>query len=200
MSLPQQGRRRCSAAPGAFFIRSDEIERHVDIAARCLGVRADLVRCVDQFLCDISVDALQADVEPRAQKIGSAVGVQIDFRVDLGLDGQLDLSLGCSELDGANETSRPCGAKKAFGSRVRLRQAKIQLAIAAACETVATTLVMGLAGKRSFSVMVKSFRVSFSLSSALIGYDLNMLLERCRQYHCDLIGCDLYREKRKATE
>jgi hypothetical protein len=61
---------------------------------RRLGVRADLVRRIDQLLRHLAVDARHADVEARPQEEGAAVEVQINLGIDRQTGREGDLSLG----------------------------------------------------------------------------------------------------------
>ena len=64
------------------MISSDQVGLDVDVAVRCLGIRADLVCRVDQRLRDLAVDPRQAHVEPRAEEVGAAVEYEIDLSVN----------------------------------------------------------------------------------------------------------------------
>src|SRR5262249_62349261 len=63
--------------------RSDQVDRHVDVAARGLRVRADLLSFIHQSMGDGALDAGQADAEAGAEDVAAVS----DAQVDLGVDG-----------------------------------------------------------------------------------------------------------------
>src|SRR5262245_26930958 len=73
--------RRCSQRTDSH--RSDQVDRHVDVAARGLRVRADLLSFIHQGLGDGALDAGQADAESGAEDVAAVS----DAQVDLGANG-----------------------------------------------------------------------------------------------------------------
>jgi len=98
----------------------EDVQAHVDVAARGLGVRADLVGGVRQPLCDVLRHARQADVEPGLQEIGVAGHAQVDFDVDCQVGRKLHLPLLGHELERGEVAGRPCAGEQLLGGRVRL--------------------------------------------------------------------------------
>src|SRR5215207_340864 len=98
-----------SARPPGVSGRSDDPDRHVDVAASCLGIGADPIRFLDDGLSDLALGTRQADVEASAEEVPAVHQAQIHFGVDTCL-GRKDYALPASQkCDGAFETGRPAG-------------------------------------------------------------------------------------------
>jgi hypothetical protein len=92
-------------------IASNQLVGDIDVAARRLGIRAELLRLPHEVLCDCSIDTGNADRKARAKEGVIAVGaVQMDFGVDRGF-AEHDFALARSERDRASEAGRPAGSE-----------------------------------------------------------------------------------------
>ncbi len=93
------------------LIRSKQLIGNIDVASRCLGIRAKLLRMLHEVLCDRSVDAGDVDGEARAKEEVIAVSaVQMDFGVDRDFTVH-DFALARSERDRTSEAGRPAGSE-----------------------------------------------------------------------------------------
>lgn len=74
-----------------FKPKSEEIGLDVDVAAHCLGVRADIMGGVDDVVRNVAVETIQANVQAGTQEIGAVVDVEIDLGIDLRPAGSFTL-------------------------------------------------------------------------------------------------------------
>src|SRR5262249_529892 len=117
------------AMASSRFPRSDQIDRHVDVAARGLRVWTNLVRFVDQGSRDVARQARQG-----AREIGGVGQVQVDFGVDGEIGRKSDLLLAGRETHRAFETRRPAGSEQLFrigaaAHAARSRQPDVEMPI-----------------------------------------------------------------------
>ena len=76
----------------------DQIDRYVDVAASCVGIRAQLVRRFHQRLSEFALQTRQADVETGREGVSAAGCTQVHFRVDCDVRRESDLLLAGGEL------------------------------------------------------------------------------------------------------
>src|SRR5579859_990298 len=100
--------------------RGDDVQGHVDVAARGLGVRADFVRGVNDRLGDVARHARHTDVEPGLDEIGIAGLAQIHLDLDRQIRRKLHLLLLGHEPDRGDEEGRPCAGEQLLCGRMRL--------------------------------------------------------------------------------
>jgi hypothetical protein len=53
---------------GRPFSSLDQVDRNVDVAARCLGIGTGLIRFLHERLGDFAIDARQVDIEAARRK------------------------------------------------------------------------------------------------------------------------------------
>jgi hypothetical protein len=88
------------------------VERDVDIAARRLGIRAEVLRLSHEVLCDRAIDAGNADIKTCVQEVVSAISqVQIEFGVYPDF-AQSYFAVPRDKRDRALERSRPAGGEQ----------------------------------------------------------------------------------------
>ncbi|MNR64658.1 hypothetical protein D3C85_1873800 [compost metagenome] len=59
---------------------------------------------VDDFLCSLTIQPRQADIEPRLQQVAAFIGAQVDFGIDGHILGQRHFHFPGRNLHGADET------------------------------------------------------------------------------------------------
>lgn len=102
------GRRfRCGSDGGG-------VDSDGDLAAHCLGVRADLVGGVGEFGGGGLVDAADFEVEDRGEGVAVAAVVEGDLGVYPGA-GEPDLAFGGGDAGGAEEAGSPVGGEELLG-------------------------------------------------------------------------------------
>ncbi|KAF5290909.1 hypothetical protein FQR65_LT20556 [Abscondita terminalis] len=113
---------------------SGQRDLHVDVAARGVGVGADL-----------------ADLQARGDAVGVGDGAQVHFGVDGQVLGQGDLLLAGHGLDGADEAGRVAGGEQLLGIGARAagagrRQGHVQAAVIGARGAIAAAGGVGAGG------------------------------------------------------
>ena len=93
----------------------DEVDGDVDIAASGAGVGAGLVSLFDEGLGDSAIEIRKRDVEAGGEGEVARGKAQIDFGVDDGVRGKLDLPLVGDVLDGGEEAGRPASREELLG-------------------------------------------------------------------------------------
>src|SRR5262245_2915054 len=98
--------------PDARGSVSDQLDGDGDIAANGLGIRARLVRGVDNSLRDLAIQVRQADIEAPPQEVATVRGAKIDLRVDGRIGGQSDPHLAGHGSHRTFEAGRPAGGEQ----------------------------------------------------------------------------------------
>lgn len=117
------------------------VERDVDIAARRLEIRADVLRLSHEVLCDRAVDAGDTDIKTYAQEVVGAISeVQIDFGVDRDFARRY-IALPRHKRDRALERSRPAGGEQLLwictdADRAGVRQPDVEITVGTARNSV----------------------------------------------------------------
>src|SRR5262245_55834019 len=78
------------------LLKSDQVDRDVDVPAGGLGVRAQLVCGVYQGLSDLGLQTRQADVEASPEDVTAVIRAEVHLGVDgpVGREGNFPLSSG----------------------------------------------------------------------------------------------------------
>lgn len=90
------------------------MQAHVDVATGGVGVRADLVSCVDQTLRVILRQAWQADMQVDVQAETAGDLADADVGSDRGVIRDFALGLAGDEFQGADEAGRVAGSEQLF--------------------------------------------------------------------------------------
>src|SRR5262249_49075664 len=95
-------------APGCFWrFWLQEVVFGVDIPMDGFGIGASLFRAIADLARNFTIQARQADVEARLERVTVAAGAKVHFGIDCGIGGEPHFHLSCHNLDGAEETTRP---------------------------------------------------------------------------------------------
>lgn len=152
------------------------VERDVDIAARRLEIRADVLRLSHEVLCNRAVDAGDADIKTYVQEVVGAISeVQIDFGVDRDFARRY-IALPRHKRDRAPERSRPAGGKQLLwictdADRAGVRQPDVEITVGTARNSV-----VAAAGRTGSGGVDEVCGFGLGFHSALPGFTLSLWL------------------------
>lgn len=93
----------------------DYVQGHVNVAACCFGVRADLVCGVGDFCRDGLIQTWSAQRQACLEEVSVAGLAKVDFDIDGHIGGKLDVALFGSQTDGGDVAGRPGTGKQLLG-------------------------------------------------------------------------------------
>src|SRR5580692_10865153 len=131
---------------------SYEVDYDVDVAARCFGIRAGLMRGIHDGLGQVARDAWNTHVKARPQEKSALSQTQVYLGIDGRVGRESDLHSAGRQPHGALEAGRPTRGEQLFGigaagcaaGRGKL---DIQTAVGAAGCTLSATRGVNFGGK-----------------------------------------------------
>ncbi len=162
-AAPRKSRRRWSIVSGmgirstcsAFgCLRINELVGDCDIAARGLGIRAGLVRGVDQGPGHVGREAGQADVMTRLQEISALDEAEVHLDIVRRICGKGDFLLAGGKLHRAQEAGGPARGEQLLGigacaGRAGNRKFDLEAPVVAARSAAASARGVDLGGCRA---------------------------------------------------